>query len=275
MKRYDSQLIERGEARLRWAKERMPVLAEVRDRLKKSGALRGVKIGMALHTEAKTGVLALTLKEAGAEISLTSCNPLSTDDCVAAALGERHDMEVYAKKGQTGQEYYRSLNKVIDIGPDYVIDDGADLIFLLHTKRKEKLPNVKGGNEETTTGIIRLRAMAEEKALKFPVISVNDAMMKHLFDNRYGTGQSTFDGIMTSTNLLIAGRSFVVAGYGWCGRGVAMRARGMGARVTVTEVDPVRAVEARLDGFDVAPMIEAVKNADFIVTTTGCKDVLR
>lgn len=275
MKAYEPELVARGEARLRWAKERMPVLSAVRERLKKSGALRGAKIGMALHTEAKTGVLALTLQEAGARISLTSCNPLSTDPCVAAALDAKHDLEIYAKKGQTNEEYYRSLNKVIDIGPDYIIDDGADLIFLLHTKRKEMLAKVKGANEETTTGIVRLKAMAAEKALKFPVISINGADMKHLFDNRYGTGQSTFDGIMSSTNLLIAGRKFVVAGYGWCGRGIAMRARGMGARVCVTEIDPVKAVEARLDGFDVAPMTEAAKDADFIVTATGCKDVVR
>jgi len=274
MKSFDTDLVRRGETRLRWARDRMPVLAEVSRRLKKSGTLKGARIGMALHTEAKTGVLAITLREAGADVSLTSCNPLSTDDCVAAALAEKHDMNVFAKKGQTADEYYRSLNKVIDFSPDFVIDDGADLIFLLHTKRRDKLTEVKGGNEETTTGIIRLRAMAEEGALRFPVISVNDAMMKHLFDNRYGTGQSTFDGIMSSTNLLIAGRRFVVAGYGWCGRGVAMRARGMGARVAIAEVDPVKAVEARLDGFDVMPMIEAVKDADFIVTTTGCKDVI-
>ena len=253
----------------------MPVLAAVRDRLKKSGALKGARIGMALHTEAKTGVLAITLCEAGAKVSLTSCNPLSTDPCVAAALSENYDLDCYAKKGQTNDEYYRSLNKVIDFGPDFVIDDGADLIFLLHTKRKDKLAKVKGANEETTTGIVRLRAMAAEKALKFPVISINGADMKHLFDNRYGTGQSTFDGIMSSTNLLIAGRKFVVAGYGWCGRGIAMRARGMGARVCVTEIDPVKAVEARLDGFDVAPMMDAAKDADFIVTATGCKDVVR
>ncbi len=275
MKSEDKELVAKGEARLRWARERMPVLAAVRARLKKSGALRGTKIGMALHTEAKTGVLALTLKEAGAKVSLTSCNPLSTDPSVVAALKENHGLDCYAKKGQTNAEYYASLNKVIDIGPDFVIDDGADLIFLLHTKRKDKLKNVKGANEETTTGIVRLKAMAAEKALKFPVISINDADMKHLFDNRYGTGQSTFDGIMSSTNLLIAGRRFVVAGYGWCGRGIAMRARGMGARVCVTEIDPVKAVEARLDGFDVAPMIEAAKGADFIVTATGCKDVVR
>jgi adenosylhomocysteinase len=275
MTAYDKELVARGEARLRWARERMPVLAAVRDRLKKSGELKGARIGMALHTEAKTGVLALTLLEAGAKVSLTSCNPLSTDPCVAAALTADYPLNCYAKKGQTNEEYYRSLNKVIDFGPDYIIDDGADLIFLLHTKRKEKLAKVKGANEETTTGIVRLKAMAAEKALKFPVISINGADMKHLFDNRYGTGQSTFDGIMSSTNLLIAGRKFVVAGYGWCGRGIAMRARGMGARVCVTEIDPVKAVEARLDGFEVAPMIEAAKDADFIVTVTGCKDVVR
>ena len=275
MTEYDPETIARGEARLRWARERMPVLAAVRERIKKSGALKGAKIGMALHTEAKTGVLALTLSEAGAEVSLTSCNPLSTDPCVAAALDAKGDIACYAKKGQTNQEYYKCLNKVIDFSPDYVIDDGADLIFLLHTKRKEKLAKVKGANEETTTGIVRLKAMAAEGALKFPVISINGADMKHLFDNRYGTGQSTFDGIMSSTNLLVAGRKFVVAGYGWCGRGIAMRARGMGARVVVTEIDPVKAVEARLDGFDVAQMIDAAKDADFIVTATGCKDVVR
>src|SRR5512136_1096625 len=270
-----SELVERGARRLEWARDHMPVLAAIRAELQGSKVLKGLRIGMALHTEAKTGVLALTLREAGADISLTSCNPLSTDPCVAAALAEKNDIACYAKKGQTNEEYYRSLNKVIDFGPDYVIDDGADLIFLLHTKRKEKLAKVKGANEETTTGIVRLKAMAAEKALKFPVISINGADMKHLFDNRYGTGQSTFDGIMSSTNLLIAGRKFVVAGYGWCGRGIAMRARGMGARVCVTEIDPVKAVEARLDGFEVAPMIEAAKDADFIVTATGCKDVVR
>lgn len=275
MKADDSDLIAIGDARLQWVRQRMTVLAEVRERLKASGALRDVRIGMALHTEAKTGMLALTLQEAGAEVSLTSCNPLSTDDCVAIALREKYGIDIYAKKGQTTDEYYKSLNTVLDFGPEYIIDDGADLIFMLHTKRKDALSRVKGACEETTTGIHRLRAMASEGVLAFPVMSVNDAMMKHLFDNRYGTGQSTFDGIMASTNLLIAGKRFVVAGYGWCGRGVAMRAKGMGARVMVTEIDPVKAVEARLDGFDVAPMSEAVKQADFIVTTTGCKDVLR
>ncbi|HDP96145.1 MAG TPA: adenosylhomocysteinase [Euryarchaeota archaeon] len=271
----EKELVQKGEARLKWARDRMKVLGEVREHLKKKGNLKGVRVGMALHTEAKTGVLAETIHEAGAEVCLTSCNPLSTDDCVAAALRQSSGIEVHAKRGQSQEEYYDSLNRVVDFEPDYVIDDGADLIFLLHTDRKDKLEGVKGANEETTTGIIRLRAMAQEGVLRFPVMSVNDAMMKHLFDNRYGTGQSTFDGIMSSTNLLIAGRRLVVAGYGWCGRGIAMRAKGLGARVTVTEVDPVRAIEASLDGFEVSPMAEAVEQADFIVTATGCKDILR
>ena len=229
---------------------------------------------MALHVEAKTGVLALTLREAGAKVRLASCNPLSTDDSVAAALVETHGLEVYAKKWQTDQEYYENLDRVLDLRPDLVIDDGADLISLLHTKRKELLDGVRGGNEETTTGIIRLRAMERDGALRFPVIDVNDAQMKHLFDNRYGTGQSTFDGLMNATNLLIAGKTFVVAGYGWTGRGIALRARGMGARVVVTEVDPVKAIEASMDGFEVLPMRKAVREADFIVSATGCKDIV-
>ena len=252
----------------------MPVLAAIRAELERSKALKGVRIGMALHTEAKTGVLALTLREAGAEVRLASCNPLSTDDSVVAALKEVHGLDVYAKKWQTQDEYYESLHKVLDLKPELVIDDGADLVFLLHMKRRELLDQVRGGNEETTTGIIRLRSMEKDGQLKFPVIDVNDAKMKHLFDNRYGTGQSTFDGIMTATNLLVAGKAFVVAGYGWCGRGIAMRAKGMGARVIVTEIDPVRAIEASMDGFEVLPMAKAAKVADFIVTATGDKDVV-
>ncbi len=252
----------------------MPVLAAIREELLRSKAIRGLRIGMALHTEAKTGVLALSLREAGAQVRLASCNPLSTDDSVAAALKEAHGLDVYAKKWQTTEEYYESLHKVLDLKPDLVIDDGADLIFLLHTKRRELLDNVRGGNEETTTGVIRLRSMEKDGALQFPVIDVNDAKMKHLFDNRYGTGQSTFDGIMTATNLLIAGKAFVVAGYGWCGRGIALRAKGMGARVIVTEVDPVRAIEASMDGYEVLPMAQAAKVADFIVSATGDKDIV-
>jgi len=268
------ELVQRGVKRIEWARTHMKVLHKVRERLVKEGAFEGLKVGMALHTEAKTAVLALTIQEAGAEVRLASCNPLSTDDSVAAALNEEYGLETYARRGQTNKEYYKSLNKVLDIGPDYVIDDGADLIFLLHTKRKELLSKVRGANEETTTGVLRLRAMAAENQLRFPVMSVNDAYMKYLFDNRYGTGQSTMDGIMTATNLTIAGKNFVVAGYGWCGRGIAMRAKGMGADVTVCEVNPIRAIEAKLDGFAVMPMADAVRKADIVVSATGCKDVV-
>ena len=267
-------LLEKGINRIEWARTHMKVLGRIRERMVKEKTFEGLKVGMALHTEAKTAVLALTIQEAGAEVRLTSCNPLSTDDSVALALNKKYGLECYARKGQTNKDYYASLNKVLDVHPDYIIDDGADLIFLLHTKRKELLPKVKGANEETTTGLMRLRSMAAEGELKFPVMSVNDAYMKYLFDNRYGTGQSTMDGIMTSTNLVIAGKNFVVAGYGWCGRGIAMRAKGMGADVTVCEVDAIRAIEAKLDGFAVMPMKEAAKNADFIVSATGCKDIV-
>ncbi len=269
-----SELAERGARRLEWARDHMPVLAAIREELRRSKAVKGLRIGMALHTEAKTGVLALTLREAGAQVRLASCNPLSTDDSVVAALKEVHGLDVYAKKWQNTEEYYESLHKVLDLKPDLVIDDGADLIFLLHTKRRDLLENVRGGNEETTTGVIRLRSMEKDGALKFPVIDVNDAKMKHLFDNRYGTGQSTFDGIMNATNLLIAGKAFVIAGYGWCGRGIALRAKGLGARVIITEIDPVRAIEASMDGHEVMPMAQAAKFADFIVSATGDKDIV-
>src|SRR5438445_5711614 len=273
-RRLMSDLADAGARRIEWARDHMPVLAAIRDELKQKKSLRGLRIGMALHVEAKTGVLALSLREAGAQVRLASCNPLSTDDSVAAALAEVHGLDVYAKKWQTNEEYYASLNKVLDLKPDLVIDDGADLVFLLHTKRTDLLKGVRGGNEETTTGVIRLRAMERDGALRFPIIDVNDAQMKHFFDNRYGTGQSTIDGLMTATNLLIAGRTFVVAGYGWTGRGIAMRARGMGARVIVTEVDPVKAIEATMDGFEVLPMSKASRIADFIISATGGKDVL-
>jgi adenosylhomocysteinase len=269
-----SELADAGARRIEWARDHMPVLAAIREELKRKKNLRGLRIGMALHVEAKTGVLALSLREAGAKVRLASCNPLSTDDSVATALAQTYGLEVYAKKWETNQEYYENLNQVLDMRPDLVIDDGADLISMLHTKRKELLDGVRGGNEETTTGIVRLRAMERDGALRFPVIDVNDAQMKHLFDNRYGTGQSTFDGLMNATNLLIAGKTFVVAGYGWTGRGIALRAHGMGARVVVTEVDPVKAIEASMDGFEVLPMRKAVREADFIVSATGCKDIL-
>ncbi|MEE3477718.1 MAG: adenosylhomocysteinase, partial [Methanomethylophilus sp.] len=201
-------------------------------------------------------------------------NPLSTDDSVAAALREEFGLKVYAKKFESDEEYYANLNAVLDMKPDFVIDDGADLITMAHTSRREVLSNIKGGNEETTTGIVRLKAMAADKKLEFPVMDVNDSKMKYLFDNRYGTGQSVFDGWMNATNLIVAGKRVVVAGYGWCGKGVAMRSKGLGALVTVTEVDPVKAIEARMDGFDVMPMSEAVKTADIVLTVTGCKDIV-
>jgi adenosylhomocysteinase len=270
----DEQLLEKGMLRLHWAETHMPVLQQIRERFRAERPLEGLKVSMALHTEAKTGVLAIALSEAGAKIRLASCNPLSTDDSVALALKERYGLEVYAKKGETQEEYYQHLNSVLDLGPDYIIDDGADLIAMVHKSRRELLPNVKGANEETTTGVIRLQAMAKDGKLEFPVMDVNDAKMKHLFDNRYGTGQSAFDGWMNATNLMVSGKNLVVAGYGWCGKGIAMRAKGLGASVTVTEIDPVKAIEARMDGFQVMRMVDAVRSADIVMTVTGCKDIV-
>ncbi len=266
-------MTEEGHKKLDWAAAHMPVLQSLKPILIESGAMKDKKISMALHVEAKTGVLALTLQEAGAKVSITSCNPLSTDDDVANALREK-GMDCRAACNQCNEDYYAALNGVLDHGPDFIIDDGCDLIKLLHTTRTDLMGNVIGGNEETTTGIVRLKSMEREKVLKFPVFNVNDAYMKHLFDNRYGTGQSTFDGIMTATNLVVAGKVFVVAGYGWCGRGIAMRAKGMGANVVVTEIDPVKAIEATMDGFRVMQMDDAVEIADFIVTATGNCDVV-
>lgn len=271
----DNELLEKGVLRLRWAEAHMPVLAAVRERFRKEKPFKGLKVGMALHTEAKTGILAITIAEAGAEVRLASCNPLSTDDSVALALRERYGLEVYAKKGETSEEYYANLNNVLDMKPDFIIDDGADLISMVHTSRRDVLPGIKGANEETTTGVIRLRAMASDGILEFPVMAVNDSKMKFLFDNRYGTGQSAFDGWMNATNLMVSGKNLVVAGYGWCGKGVAMRAKGLGANVTVTEVDPIRAIEARMDGFQVRRMVDAVRTAEIVITVTGCKDIIR
>ncbi|AIZ57053.1 adenosylhomocysteinase [Candidatus Methanoplasma termitum] len=269
-----NELLEKGSLRLKWAFEHMPVMQEIDKKFRKERPFEGVKIGMALHTEAKTGILAITLANGGAKIRLASCNPLSTDDSVVLALQNEYGLDVHAKKGETQEEYYSNLNKVADLKPDLVIDDGADLIAMLHTTRRDSLKKVKGANEETTTGVSRLRAMAANGKLEFPVISINDAKMKFLFDNRYGTGQSVFDGWMNSTNLVIAGKRIVVAGYGWCGKGIAMRAKGFGASVAVTEIDPVKAIEARMDGFEVMKMADAVKDADAIFTVTGCKDII-
>lgn len=269
------ELLEKGILRLHWAESHMPVLRTIRELFRKERPLEGLKIGMALHTEAKTGVLALTLADAGAHIRLASCNPLSTDDSVALALEKHYGLEVYARKGETQEEYYSHLNSVLDMGPDYIIDDGADLIAMLHTTRRELLKNVKGANEETTTGVVRLRSMSADGKLEFPVMAVNDAKMKFLFDNRYGTGQSAFDGWMNATNLMISGKRLTVAGYGWCGKGIAMRAKGLGASVIITEIDPVRAIEAKMDGFEVMKMVDAVKISDIVMTVTGCKDIVR
>ncbi|MCI4434122.1 MAG: adenosylhomocysteinase [Thermoplasmata archaeon] len=259
-----------GEQKIYWAESRMGIISKIRERFSRELPFKGIRVGMALHLEAKTAVLAKTLKEGGAEVYITSCNPLTTDDDVAVALSDQ--LHVYAKRGQTRDEYYESLNKVLDSEPNIIIDDGGDLTTLLHTERKLE---IMGGNEETTTGVMRLKIMERQGILKFPMFDVNDAEMKHLFDNRYGTGQSTLDGIMSTTNILIAGKNVVVAGYGWCGKGIAMRMKGMGAKVTVTEVDPVKAIEAHMDGFIVKKMEEAIKDADIVVTATGVKDIVR
>jgi adenosylhomocysteinase len=270
----DMNLAKAGHLKMNWAKQHMPVLGLIQEEFKKEKPFEGLTIGMALHLEAKTAILAETLMEGGAKIVITGCNPLSTQDDVAAACVEK-GMEVYAWRGETNEEYYENLNLVLDSNPDIIIDDGADLIFLIHTKRPELIGKIIGGCEETTTGVIRLKAMAEEGALKFPVVNVNDAYTKHMFDNRYGTGQSAIDGIIRTTNMLIAGKNIVVAGYGWCGRGVASRASGHGANVIITEINPIRALEAKMDGFTVLKMEEAAKVGDIFVTTTGCKDIIR
>ncbi|NPA76017.1 MAG: adenosylhomocysteinase [Euryarchaeota archaeon] len=261
-----------GMNRLDWAREHMPVLNIINARFQEEKPFAGLKIGMALHVEAKTGILALTLRQGGAKVRLASCNPLSTDDSVVEALRSL-GMEVFAKKGESNEEYYENLHNVLEMEPDIIIDDGGDLTTLLHTDYSH-IP-IMGGNEETTTGVLRLKVMEQKGVLRFPMFNVNDAQMKHFFDNRYGTGQSTLNGIMTATNLTIAGKTVVVAGYGWCGRGVAMRMRGMGADVIVTEIDPVKAIEARMDGFRVMQMIDAIREADMVVTVTGMKDVVR
>ncbi len=271
----DASLAGEGRRRIEWAEIDMPVLRSVRERFSEEKPLEGVRIAACLHVTTETANLVLTLKEGGAEVYLTASNPLSTQDDVAAALVELYGIPVFAVRGEDRDTYYAHLREVIDRKPDIVIDDGADLISTLHREYPDLADRVLGGMEETTTGVIRLRAMAEEGVLRFPIIAVNDAFTKHMFDNRYGTGQSTIDGILRATNRLIAGSYFVVAGYGWCGKGVAQRARGMGATVIVTEVDPLKALEARMDGFLVMPMIEAARLGDFFVTVTGNTSVIR
>jgi adenosylhomocysteinase len=270
----EKELIESGNMKMEWARNHMPVLAIVREKFEKEKPLKGLKVGMALHVEAKTGVLVETLASGGAKVCITGCNPLSTQNDVAKALDTREHINCFAKYDCSNSEYYEAIDRVIDFKPNITIDDGADLIFKLHKERIDLLPDILGGCEETTTGVHRLHAMEKEGALKMPVIAVNDAMTKYLFDNRYGTGQSAWDGINRTTNLLVAGKNVVVAGYGWCGRGVAMRAAGLGASVIVTEVDSIRALEARMDGYSVMKMVEAAKLGDIFVTTTGNRDIL-
>jgi len=270
----DTSLAEQGILLKDWASMHMPVLDQIKQRFEKEKPLKGAVLGACLHVTKETAVLVQTLEAGGAKIALCGSNPLSTQDEVAAALAKM-GVNVYAWRGETTDEYYWCVNKVIDHKPVITLDDGADLVGTLHAKRTEALKGVKGGTEETTTGVVRLRAMENAKALKYPIIAVNDAYTKYLFDNRYGTGQSTIDGILRATSILLAGKNFVVCGYGWCGRGLANRAKGMGAHVIVTEVNPVRALEAIMDGFQVMSMSEASKIGDFFVTLTGNTSVIR
>ncbi|MCB0154550.1 MAG: adenosylhomocysteinase [Anaerolineae bacterium] len=270
----DINLAEQGRWRIEWALKEMPVMRSLMERFAKERPLEGVKMSGCLHITTETANLARSLQLAGADLVLTASNPLSTQDDTAAALVSAFEIPVFAIKGEDNDTYYQHLNAALDHRPNLTMDDGADLVSILHKERTNQIPDIVGSTEETTTGIIRLRAMAAEGALKFPVMAVNDADTKHLFDNRYGTGQSTMDGIIRATNILIAGKVFVVAGYGWCSRGIAMRARGLGANVIVTEVDPTKALEAVMDGFRVMPMLEAAPQADFICSATGDKHVI-
>jgi len=270
----DIKLAALGSQLINWAYLQMPVLDMIRKRFKKEQTLKGVTLAACLHVTSETANLMITLRDGGAKVFLCASNPLSTNDAVAASLVKDHGIPTFAIKGEDNKSYYSHLNKVLDEKPNVTMDDGADLVGLLHSKRIDLLPGVVGSSEETTTGVIRLRAMEKDKALKIPVLAVNDNLTKHLFDNRYGTGQSSVDGIIRATNILLAGKKFVVCGYGWCGRGVAMRAKGMGAQVIVTEIDPVKALEALMDGFLVMTLKDAIKQADVVLSTTGDKHVI-
>ncbi len=264
----DMSLAKEGIRKIEWVQRHMPVLEHIKKEYEETQPIKGITIGSCLHLEPKTINLGLTLQAGGAEVAMTGCNPLSThDDAVAGAadLG----LNIYGWRDQDDEEYYQTINMVLDHKPDVIIDDGADMIMVLHNERTDVLKHIKGACEETTTGVHRLEAMHKDGALKFPVVAVNDAYTKYLFDNRYGTGQSSFDAIMGTTNMLIAGKSVVVCGYGWCGRGIALRAQGLGANVIVTEIDPIRALEARMDGYRVMKIRDAVKEADLIITVTG------
>ena len=270
----DLSLAPKGKLRIEWAEAQMPVLRLIRQRFAEEQPLKGIRIAGCLHCTTETANLAITLQAGGAEVALCASNPLSTQDDVVASLVQDYGMQVYAIKGEDNATYYRHIEAVIATKPHMTMDDGCDLVSTLHQKHTDLLPNIIGGTEETTTGVIRLKSMEADGALKYPVIAVNEAMTKHFFDNRYGTGQSTIDGIIRATNALLAGSTFVVGGYGYCGRGIASRASGMGANVIVTEIDPVRAIEAAMDGFRVMKMVDAAKVADFVVTATGDVNVL-
>src|ERR671926_817140 len=271
----DLALAPEGVRRIMWADRQMPVLAAIRERFAHEQPLAGCRISACLHVTSETANLMRTLKDGGADVVLCASNPLSTQDDVAAALVGEYDISVFAIKGEDNDTYYQHIEAAVDHKPQLTMDDGADVIGVLHSHRREQLGDILGGMEETTTGVIRLKALEREGALGFPIIAVNDAKTKHFFDNRYGTGQSTVDGIIRATNNLLAGSTFVVAGYGWCGRGVAMRARGAGANVVVTEVDPLKALEALMDGFRVMPMAEAAPIGDIFCTLTGNVNVIR
>ena len=271
----DINLADKGLLRVEWAQQDMPVLTAIRERFAREKPLAGLRIAACLHVTTETGVLAATLKAGGATVHVCASNPLSTQDDVAAYLARNEGIPTFAIKGEDGDTYYRHINQALDLKPQMTMDDGADLVFTVHTKRQELVSGVFAGTEETTTGVIRLKAMARDGVLQYPIIAVNDAMTKYLFDNRYGTGQSTLDGILRATNRLMAGSIFVVAGYGWCGRGLAMRARGLGARVIVTEVNPLKALEALMDGYEVRPMSQAAQVGDVFCTLTGDINVIR
>jgi adenosylhomocysteinase len=270
----DIQLANKGKLRIEWAAQEMPVLRTITERFRKEKPLKGFKLAACLHVTTETANLMETLKAGGAEVALCASNPLSTQDDVAASLVKFSGMPVFAIKGENNKTYYQHINDALSIKPHMTMDDGADLVSTIHKAKKDLLANLIGGTEETTTGVIRLKAMAEKGVLKYPIVAVNDAYTKHLFDNRYGTGQSTLDGVMRATNRLVAGSVFVVSGYGWCGKGIAMRARGMGARVIVTEGNPLKALEATMDGFEVMPVREAAKIGDIFVTATGDINVI-
>jgi adenosylhomocysteinase len=270
----DSNLATQGQDLIDWAAREMPVLSLIRERFMKEQPLKGLRLGACLHVTSETANLMLTLKAGGADLALCASNPLSTNDAVAAALAVQHGIKTYAIRGEDNETYYRHIEAALDHRPQLTMDDGADLVSVLHKSRRDQLPEVIGGTEETTTGVIRLRAMAEHGVLAYPIVAVNEADTKHMFDNRYGTGQSTIDGIIRSTNVLLAGKTFVIAGYGWVGRGLASRAKGHGAEVVVTEVDAVKALEAAMDGFRVLTMDEAAREGDIFVTVTGDVNVL-